>query len=88
MRDLMTWETLAGSTFMMRPYQILKADQYFDEAVLQNLRSACAFSYLVTPDNSSADEFYANMIKIPQYRENKFLRLMDKENATEIVREY
>ena len=61
----MTWETLAGSSFMMRPYQVLKNDSEFDQAIVQNMKSACAFSTLVTPDNSSADEFYSNIIRIP-----------------------
>ena len=46
----MTWETLAGSSFMMRPFQVLKNDSEFDEAIVQNMKSACAFSSLVTPD--------------------------------------
>ena len=62
MRDLWTWETLARSSFLMRPTQTLKEDPEFQEGVNNNLTSAAALSYLVTPNNASADEFYANII--------------------------
>jgi len=57
-RDLWTWESLAGSSFMMRPTKILKDDPEFKEGLKNNLTSAAALSFLVTPNNASADEFF------------------------------
>lgn len=81
MWDLWTWETLAGSSFLMRPTQILKDDPNFKEGIQNNLTSAAALSYLVTTNNASADEFYANIIWIPHYWTNRWFNLMDKEDV-------
>jgi len=66
---------------MMRPTRILKEDPDFNEGIKNNLTSAAALSYLVTPNNASMDEFYSNIIRIPHYRTNRWFNLMDKENV-------
>jgi hypothetical protein len=85
---LWTWETLAGSSLLLRPTDVLKDDPEFVEGLDNNLTSGAALSYLVTPNNASADEFYANMIRIPHYRTNRWFNLMDKENVVQILAEH
>lgn len=85
LRDLKKWETLACSTLMHRPVEILQHDQEIYEAQQKNLRSAVAVAALLTRDNSPEDEFYKNIIKIPHYKSYAFLTLMDSENPTDII---
>lgn len=57
-QDLNLWETLCASSFLMRPVNILQTDRDIEVAQKNNLRSAWAFSGLMTKNGWSEVEFY------------------------------
>ena len=85
-QDLNLWETLWASSFLMRPVKILQKDKDIEAAQNNNLRSACAFSGLMTKNGSSEVEFYKNIVTIPHYQSySKMFRLVDDEDLEQIV---
>ena len=85
-QDLNLWETLCASSFLMRPVNILQKDKDIEAAQKNNLRSACAFSGLMTKNGCSEVEFYKNIVTVPHYQSySKYFRLVDDEDLEQIV---
>ena len=71
----------------MRPVEILQRDNDIEVAQKNNLRSACAFSGLLTKNGASEVEFYKNIINIPHYQTySKYLKLIEQEDSEEVVK--
>ena len=72
---------------MMRPVEVLQRDPDIELAQQNNLRSAWAFSGLMTKNGASEIDFYKNIINIPHYQTySKYLRLLDQEDNEEVVK--
>lgn len=84
LRDLRYWETLCISSVMQRPHLILTPNDEVLERQTLNLKSAFAFSSLVSTPGELEQEFYENIVEIPHY-ESKYLSLLDREDSIKVV---
>jgi hypothetical protein len=86
LQDLRLWETLLCSSFMMRPYEQLKADPDVEMAQRNNLRSAAAMAGLLTKNGASEVDYYRNIVSIPHFQTYpKLFKLVDNEDPDKMV---
>ena len=92
-KDLMLWESLLVSSYMHKPFTVLKESKEINECQKGNLKSAVALSCLLTNNNCKLRTFFYNIAIIPKFfRQNstwfsKATRLINTDNYREITKE-
>ena len=84
-RDLSYWETMLVSTMMQRPIKTVVNHDEIWEHQMNNLTSALALAALRTPNGSSENALYENIVSIPHYTAKYMHSLVDKEDEAEVV---
>ena len=88
-KDLTLWESLIVSSYMQKPYTVLKDCPQLYDAQLANLKSAIALSGLLTYNGSKDDTFFSNIATIPRYSysSSKYFQLIDTSHFKKIAKE-